>query len=129
MQKILPFGGAAVLCLVLNVIHGQTIDTTLSGGKAAAIPNKVFAVIQRKSMQLDQALQGQTTQYLQNLSQQDARLCSQLAKTDTAAAARLSANSAASYQSWITKISSVSKPGTLVSPSGGIRGGDPIVAI
>jgi hypothetical protein len=117
MQKFPAFGGAALLCLVVTLADAQTIDT-LSGVKAVNLPNKVFSAIQRKSAQLDQALQGQTTQYLQSLSQQDARLCNQLAKTDSGSAARLSANSAASYQGWITKISNVGAAGKLASPSG-----------
>jgi hypothetical protein len=101
MQKILPSGGAALLCLVLNMwlapntAQAQSIDSL--AGKALSFPSRLLARIQKKTTDLNNRLTQQTTQSLQQMARREARLQKKLMGVDSNAAKSLFAGSAQQY--------------------------------
>jgi hypothetical protein len=95
MQKILPFGGAALLCLVLTVSHAQSVDSVT--GKVLSFPSRLLGRLQKKTTDLNNQLTQQTESYLQKMARREAKMQSKLAVVDSNAAKSLFAGSAEQY--------------------------------
>ena len=87
MQKILPFGGAALLCLVLTVSHAQSVDSVT--GKVLSFPSRLLARLQKKTTDLNNQLTQQTESYLQKMARREAKMQRKLAGVDSNAARSL----------------------------------------
>ncbi len=97
MQKILPFGGAALLCLVLTVSHAQSVDSVT--GKVLNFPSRLLGRLQKKTTDLNNQLSQQTQNYLQKMAKREAKMQKKLAHVDSNAAKSLFAGSAEQYAS------------------------------
>ena len=95
MQKILPFGGAALLCLVLTVSHAQSVDSVTN--KVLSFPSRLLARLQKKTTDLNTQLTQQTESYLQKMARREAKMQRKLSGVDSNAAKSLFAGSAAQY--------------------------------
>jgi hypothetical protein len=95
MQKILPFGGAALLCFVLTVSHAQSVDSVTS--KVLSFPSRLLGRLQKKTSDLNNQLTQQTQSYLQKMARREAKMQRKLAGVDSNAAKSLFAGSAAQY--------------------------------
>lgn len=91
----------AMLAAGALVCHAQSVDSLT--GKVLNFPSKLFSRIQGKSADLDQQLSKQTEKYLEKMARQEERLKKKLSKTDSAAAARLFANSGQQYAAMLQK--------------------------
>jgi hypothetical protein len=87
MQKILPFGGAALLCLVLTVSHAQSVDSVTN--KVLSFPSRLLARLQKKTTDLNTQLTQQTESYLQKMARREARMQQKLSGIDSNAAKSL----------------------------------------
>jgi hypothetical protein len=97
MQKILSYGGTAILCLVLTISRAQTIDTSSTAGKALSFPGRLLARIQKKTTDLNNRLTAQTQSYLQKMANQEAKMQRRMNKVDSAGAQSLFSGSVARY--------------------------------
>ena len=104
MQKILPFGGAALLCLVLTVSHAQSVDSATN--KVLSFPSRLLARLQKKTTDLNSQLTQQTQKYLQKMASQEAKMQQKLMATDSVGAKQLFAGSANQYAALIQKMKS-----------------------
>src|SRR5271170_4136831 len=95
MQKILPFGGAALLCFVLTVSHAQSVDSVT--GKVLSFPSRLLGRLQKKTTDLNNQLTQQTQSYLQKMARREASMQKKLAGVDSNAAKSLFAGSAEQY--------------------------------
>jgi hypothetical protein len=104
MQKILPLGGAALLCLVLTISQAQSVDSVT--GKVLSFPSRLFARLQKKTTDLNNQLTQQTQNVLQKMASQEARMQQKLMATDSVGAKQLFAGSANQYAALIQKMKS-----------------------
>jgi hypothetical protein len=95
MQKILPFGGAALLCLVLSTSRGQSVDSVTN--KVFGFPSRLLGRLQKKTADLNSQLTQQTDSYLQKMARREAKMQRKLAGVDSSAAKSLFAGSAGEY--------------------------------
>ena len=95
MQKILSFGGAALLCLVLTTSHAQSVDSVTN--KVMSFPSRLLARLQKKTTDLNNQLTQQTETYLQKMARREAKMQKKLAGVDSNAAKSLFAGSAGQY--------------------------------
>jgi len=95
MQKILPFGGAALLCLVLTTSRAQTVDSVTN--KVFSFPSRLLARLQKKTTDLNSQLTQQTEAYLQKMARRESTMQKKLAGVDSNAAKSLFAGSAQRY--------------------------------
>jgi hypothetical protein len=95
MQKILPFGGAALLCLVLTTAHSQSIDSATN--KVLSFPSRLLGRLQKKTTDLNNQLTQQTQSYLQKMARREAKMQQKLSAVDSNAAKSLFTGSAQQY--------------------------------
>jgi hypothetical protein len=95
MQKILPFGGTALLCLVLTVSHAQSVDSVTS--KVFSFPSRLLGKLQKKTADLNTQLTQQTSSYLQKMARREAKMQQKLSSVDSNAAKNLFSGSAQRY--------------------------------
>ncbi len=81
--------------------YAQSVDSVTN--KILSFPSRLFSRLQSKASSLNQQLTTQTEKYLQQMQQQEQRLQKKLSKTDSAAAARLFANSSQQYAAMLQK--------------------------
>jgi hypothetical protein len=86
---------AALLCLAVMVVHGQSADSVAS--KLTNFPTRLFGRIQSKTANLNQQLQRQTQKYMQKLQQQEQQLEKKIYAIDSNSAKKLFANSRQQY--------------------------------
>jgi hypothetical protein len=94
----------AALCSLVTTCSAsycQSLDSATN--KILNFPSKFFSRITSKASDLNQQLTQQTEKYLQQMARQEDRLRKKLGKTDSAAAARLFANSAQQYAAMLQK--------------------------
>ncbi len=95
MQKILSFGGTALLCLALTMSQGQSVDSVT--GKVLGFPSRLLARLQKKTSELNNQLTQQTELYLQKMARREANMQKMLAGVDSNAAKLLFGGSAGQY--------------------------------
>jgi hypothetical protein len=95
MQKILPFGGAVLLCLVLSTSSAQSVDSVTN--KVFGFPSRLLGRLQKKTAGLNNQLTLQTENYLQRMARREARMQKKLSGVDSNAAKSLFAGSAQRY--------------------------------
>lgn len=85
------FGVMAMLCALPLVCFSQSSSEVYSDSltKLAGFPNRLFNKISSKTAALQRRLDKQTASYLQNMSNQEARLKNNLSAADSAKAAAL----------------------------------------
>ena len=96
--------GIAALCLLLitySASYSQSVDSVTN--KVLNFPLKWFGRIGNKAADLNQRLTRQTQKYLQQMARQEDRFWKELSKTDSAAAARMSAASGKQYAAMLQK--------------------------
>jgi hypothetical protein len=102
MHKILPLGGAALLCLVLTISQAQSVDSVTN--KVLSFPSRLLGRLQKKTTDLNNQLTQQTQSYLQNMARREAKMQRRLAGVDSNGAKSLFAGSAAQYAALQQKI-------------------------
>jgi hypothetical protein len=115
---MLPKVVLVLLCLLgaAQASNAQELDSVTN--KVLNFPSKLFNRIRGKTAELDQQLTKQTEKYLQKMAQQEARLQKQLSKTDSAAAARLFANSPQQYAAMLQKFKNDTATGKAIPFTG-----------
>lgn len=115
---MLPKVVLVLLCLLgaAKASNAQELDSVTN--KVLNFPSKLFNRIRGKTADLDQQLTKQTEKYLQKMAQQEARLQKQLSKTDSAAAARLFANSPQQYAAMLQKFKNDTATGKAIPFTG-----------
>src|SRR6185437_1333768 len=115
---MLPKVVLALLCLLAaaTASYAQSADSVTN--KVLDFPSRLFNRIRGKTANLDQQLTKQTEIYLQKMARQEAHLKKRLSKTDSAAAARLFANSSQQYAAMLQKFRNDTATGKAITFTG-----------
>jgi len=102
MQKIPAFVGAALLCLSLTGVRGQSTDSVAD--KVIGFPSRLFGHIRSRMASLDRQLTQHTETMLNKMAQREAQMEKRLSRVDSSGAKQLFSSSRQEYAALLQRL-------------------------
>jgi len=102
MQKIPAFVGAALLCLSLTHVQGQSADSVAD--KIIRFPARLFSHIRSRTADLDRQVTQQTGKMLNGMAKREAQMEGRLSRVDSVGTARLFSSSQREYAALLQRL-------------------------